>query len=218
MPSIQLWQDSPSRRIREKKWCEPVAKPRRSCRILKGTMTIKKICSALKCQFSPAGQTLIQPLLEPKQVKASPASQGTRWFAGGDVLTAHAEIYVDAGLFMTFVTLLSARLRTKCRTFFFLVKRRPTAKKQTPTHKSDSTTTPATQSTFNDTFGHSSAPPDTRKTEIQAKCRTCYVTNLMLIRKIYQCSLYCLSYVKFDVRPWPKVISYINSWNLYISI
>ena len=119
MPSIQLWQDSPSRRIREKKWCEPVAKPRRSCRILKGTMTIKKICSALKCQFSPAGQTLIQPLLEPKQVKASPASQGTRWFAGGDVLTAHAEIYVDAGLFMTFVTLLSARLRTKCRTFFF---------------------------------------------------------------------------------------------------
>ena len=28
-------------------------------------LKIEKICSALKCQFSPAGQSLIQPFLEP---------------------------------------------------------------------------------------------------------------------------------------------------------
>ena len=118
---------------------------------------------------------------------------------------------------MTFVTLLSVRLRTKCRTFFFLRETATNSEKANTRAQIRFNNDSRTQSTFNNTFGHSSAPPDTQKTEIQAKCRTCYVTNLMLIRKIYQCSLYCLSYVKFDVRPWPKVISYINSSNLNIS-
>ena len=199
-----------------KKWCEPVAKPRRSCRILKGTMTIKKICFSPKVSIQPCRPNsdsappvaIWAQFKHWKQVKASP-HQGTRlvrwWWrvngACGNISWSRS--------FHDFCSLLSVRLRIKCR--FFFVKRRPTAKNRTPAHKSDSTTTPARQSTFNNTFGQSSAPPNTQKTEIQAKCRTCYVTNLMLIRKIYQWSLYCLSHVKFDVRPWPKVIRYINS-------
>ena len=37
--------------------------------LLKYTLKIKKICSAPKCQFSPAGQSMIQPFLEPFEYK-----------------------------------------------------------------------------------------------------------------------------------------------------